>query len=227
MKPNEMIAAARATCSWLNYKSLVGFEPFLSEAMLKVPISEYLAAETTWSLKTEFGYQKLPGSEGLRSFYCDFAATKKYGTGGIGFLLETKFLKRSIDSVAKHLAADVLRLALPQSQKLTRLFLLAGRTKHFQSAKPTFIFENVFKLGRQKGCDIKFAEVLTDPDFLKSYPIYTKPIQLTNQRFVSPLSAYVQCRSVEQFPDSHDGFKVMIWSISRAKLTDEAYQGWL
>ena len=218
MTPNEMNIAAKATCSWLSYKSLTGFERFLSEAMLKVPISEYLATQTTWVLKTELGYRHLPGSEGLKSFYCDFAGARKYGSGAIRLLLETKYLKRSIDSVAKHLAADVIRLSLPRHRSMTRLFLLAGRSNNFNSKKKDFLFDRMFRLQLGKGCDISFGEAITSADFLKSYPIYENPIELTNGNFVRPISAYVQCRSVQEFPSSDNGFKVMIWSVASAKL---------
>lgn len=217
MTPPEITTLARATCAWLDYKGLTGFEAFLSEAMLKVPISEYLAAQTTWRLKTEVGYRTLPGADGLRSFWCDFTGTRKYGKGDVGFLLESKYLKRSIDQIAKHIAADIVRLSLPRG-RLARLFLLAGKRECFQSSKSSFAFDRLFSLENGRGCDLNFNDVLMSADFQKSYPRYRDPINLSKDINVRPRSAYVMCRAVEEMPNIADGHRVMVWSVSQAKL---------
>jgi hypothetical protein len=222
MTPSEITTLARATCAWLDYKGLTGFDALLSEAMLKVPISEYLAAQTTWVLKTEVGYRTLPDADGLPSFWCDFSGTRRYGKGEVGFLLESKFLKRPVDQMAKHIAADIVRLSLPRGRKLVRLFLLAGKRVCFQTTKPTFAFDRLFQLGDSKGCDLKFSDVLLSADFLKSYPMYKDPIKLSKNAYVRPKLAHVRCRAVEEMPNVADGHRVMIWSVSQAQFLQEA-----
>lgn len=221
MTPPQITSLARATCAWLDYKGLTGFEALLSEAMLKVPISEYLAAQTTWVLKTEVGYRTLPNADGLRNFWCDFTGTRKYGKGEVGFLLKSKFLKRQIDQTAKYIAADIVRLSLPQGRGLVRLFLLAGKRDCFQSKKSSFAFDKLFDLEKGKGCDLKFNDVLKSADFLKSYPMYKDPIYLSKSLYVRPKSAYVMCRAIEEMPDMAQGHRVMIWSVSQAQLLQE------
>ena len=217
MKPAEINALARATCAWLDYKSLTGFGSLLSEAMLKVPISEYLAAQTTWVLKTEVGYRTLPNSDGLKAFWCDFSGTRKYGAGQVGFLLESKFLKRPIDQVGKYVAADVVRLSLPRGANLVRLFLLAGKRDYFQS-KSILAFKRILDLKQGKSCDLKFDEILENADFLKSYSVYKDPIELSKGTYVRPRSAYVTCRAIEEKPYMDDGYRVVIWSVAQAQV---------
>lgn len=219
---SEVSALAKATSWWLNYKSLTGFAPFFSESILKVPISEY-PAQTTWVLKTEVGYGKLPGADGLTAFWCDFAGERKYGNG-IRFLLESKFLKRSVDQLAIQIAADVIRLSLPRDQGLSRFFLLAGKREHFQGKKAAFPFDKLFDLESGKGCDLKFQDVITSPEFLKSFPMYGKSIEISKNVFVRPKSAYVNCRAIEEVPNIESAYRVIIWSVSQAQLTPEPPQ---
>jgi len=195
MTPAEMSALARATCSWLDYKSLTGFDRLLSEAMLRVPISEYLAAQKTWLLQTEVGYRTLPGADGLRAFWCDFAGTRRYGKGAVRFLLEAKFLKRPIDQMAVPIAADIVRLSLPRHYGLKRLFLLAGKKDYFQGKKSNFLFAKLFGLEHGKSCELNLNEAITNSDFLKSHRMYANPVNLSKGVYVRPKSAYVTCRA--------------------------------
>lgn len=222
MKPAEISNLAKATCSWLAYRHYTGFERVLSEAMLSVPISEFLASQTSWELKTEFGYRHLPDGFHLPSFWCDFAGSRGVGSG-IRFLLEAKYLKRPIEKMAKHVAADIIRLSLPQNKEVTRLFLLAGKRHHFQQQNDPFLFDQIFKLNldKRKGCDLNLEEAATNAGFLKSYPILEAPIRIGNEYF-RPKSAYVQCRAIEEFPNIEDGYKVVVWSIARGRLVTTA-----
>jgi hypothetical protein len=46
MTPIEIRGLARAACCWLAYKHITGFDGVLGEAMLSIPISEYLKTST-------------------------------------------------------------------------------------------------------------------------------------------------------------------------------------
>ena len=72
MKPNDASGLARATCAWLTYRSLTGFKTTLSESMLSIPISEFLAANG-WKLEPELSYRDLLDGNNLPDFWCDFA----------------------------------------------------------------------------------------------------------------------------------------------------------
>ena len=68
VRPSERKELAKAVCAWLAYKDLTGGQKILSEAMLTLPISEYLATGTTWQLKPEYPYKKLKDASSLPDF---------------------------------------------------------------------------------------------------------------------------------------------------------------
>jgi hypothetical protein len=117
---NEMFATglAEATAHWLAYKQLSGFESLLSEALLMIPVAEYLiehgyhvAAEQD-TKRLDFGF----GEPGEANY--DIAAKK----GDDRLLLEMKYLKKSED---QRIIKDFIKLALPpQDSKYERLFLI-------------------------------------------------------------------------------------------------------
>jgi hypothetical protein len=217
MNPLEISSnLAKATFLWLNYKSLTGFDRLLGESMLKVPISEYLI-QTSCLLNTEFRYQDLPGADGLDGFWCDFAGESKSGSG-ICFLLETKFLKRPINQVADQLAADIIRLSLPPGRNLIRLLLLAGKRENFESESLKYPWNSVFALPARATCKANFQETIASSRFLKSYPIYAKPIKMTEGKAIIPESTCVECLAIEEEKSLKNSYRVTIWSISEGRL---------
>ncbi len=107
--------------------------------MLALPISEFFSSETGWQLVPEHPYRKLDGASTFPDFWCDFAASRKYGEG-MRFILEAKYLKSQASNLASRVVADIVRLSMPTSVGLKRYFLLAGASEYFPDASEEFLF---------------------------------------------------------------------------------------
>src|SRR5262249_20907224 len=138
--------------------------------MLSIPISEFLALQTTWVVQPEVQYRKLCGSNLLPEFWCDFAGTPQYGKE-IRFILEAKFLKGKAEKTTRRLVADFLRLSLPTNESLKRYFLLAGREEHFPESDSKILFgQELFGLVVNGGRYIRPREEVQKADFVKAFP---------------------------------------------------------
>jgi hypothetical protein len=213
---DEISGMANVACAWLAYRSTLGFERTLSEAMLSVPITEYLSARTNWKLTPELSYRNLPGDKALPNFWTDFAGENKYGAG-VSWILETKYLKQKAENMANHIAADIVRLSLPSHTKVKRLFLLAGEGDHFPKTKVSCLFGRLYGLERKRGCMLKMGDATDNHSFLKSYPAFEQ-MKEDGQQFLIPSLAYIECRSIQEVHIAQNRtFKVMVWSVARAK----------
>jgi hypothetical protein len=210
MKQEEIVELAKTTCSWLAYKSLTGYEDIFVEAMLSVPISEFLASRKDWMLEQEGDYRKLLNAGALPRIWYDFSGRRRFGKG-IDFLLETKFLKSAAEKTARGIAADVIRLSLPR-QELTRIFLLAGRSEYFSKLGNSTLLTRLFGLGRQKGCNIRSSHALLVPGFAKAF----SPLVEALEKGYAPEKIYVQCRAIEESPAlGNTSYKVIVWTVAR------------
>jgi hypothetical protein len=218
MTKDEIYELARATCSWLAYKDLTGFQRILSEAALTLPIAEFLTARTSWLLQPELYYQKIPGAKWLPEFWCDFAGTRKGGGGGVQFLLEAKYLKSKAEGVRRNIATDFIRLCLPPGKAIKRYFLLAGQSNYFPESDSELIFDRkLFGLEVGRGCYIYPAQELAKPYLTK----LSSTLGGDGENGLASKvlkSAYLTCRAVEEVRTVQDRkYKVMIWSIGLTK----------
>jgi hypothetical protein len=108
-----------------------------------VPIAEFLASRTSWTLTSELSYKHLSGPNVLPDFWCDFAGRRKVGKD-IQFILEAKFLKGEAKIVSGRIAFDFIRLSLPPRERLKRYFLLAGESKFFPKSDADFCLAGTF-----------------------------------------------------------------------------------
>jgi len=217
MKPQDARGLAKAISCWLGYKAITGFEETLGEAMLAIPISEFLKSRTNWILESEIPYRQLCGSNGVPEFYCDFAGTPKYGQD-YQFILETKFLKSKAQNVRRDLAADFIRLSIPPRKTLKRYFLLAGLSNLFAPEQSTMLFgKPLFDLSQGGGRSISPAEEIMKLEYKNSHPrLYNMIAQ--NQGCSVPSKAYVHCHANEWVSVSEDRtFRVLIWSVALSK----------
>ena len=212
MKPEEIRALAGATCCWVAYKHVTGFGSMLGEAMLSIPISEYLKTSTSWVLVSEVQYRKLAGSEALADLRRDFAAKPTY-SDNYRFILGTMFLKESAWNRARHIAADLIRLSSPTADNLRRYLLIAGEQKHFPiNGGEFFCGQNLFGLEEREGRYIRPREEVQIPEFAKLYPKFTTSHSdhLSDYAYVqygaNEMVAIARCTKVQ----------VMIWSVGRS-----------
>jgi hypothetical protein len=223
MDQAEISEMANAASTWLAYRSLTGFGPVLSEAMLFVPISEYLA-RTNWKLRPELSYRTLTGDNSLPIFSCDFVGINKFGDG-FRWMLEAKYLKRDAEKMAKHIAADVVRLSMPKNKSLKRFFLLAGRDKYFPGTEVKCLFGKLFGLGENKGCYVKTNEAIENADFSKSFPIFGQTLKHAANLHI-PALAYVTCRAISEISAGRgERYKVVIWSVARSSASEAVAEG--
>jgi hypothetical protein len=212
MKQDEISELAKTTCAWLAYKSLTGFEEIFLEAMLSLPIPEFLASRKDWLLDQEVDYRGLPNAAKLPRIWCDFGGKRRFGKQEIDFLLETKFLKQAAKNAAKDIAADVIRLSLPPQKPSTRIFLLAGNSEYFPKTDEAFLFSRMFSLERKKGCNLRPADAILVPGFAKTFPAVAETIEKT----YAPRAIYVHCRAIVELPGICDTkYKVGAWTVAR------------
>ncbi len=213
MKHEEISELAKTTCSWLAYKGLTGFEELFIEAMLSLPIAEFLSSRKDWVLEQEVDYRDFLGSGAMPRIWCDFAGRRRYGKQ-IDFLLETKVLKREARKAARDIAADLVRLSLPMEKQLTRIFLLAGNSDHFPKSDETFLFSRMFGLEKQKGCNLKPMDTMSIPGFKNKFPHVAEAIEMG----FAPSAIYALCRAIEEFPGpKNTKYKVVVWTVARTK----------
>jgi len=217
MKRDEIRELARAVSCWLSYKDLTGFQNQLTEAMLSLPISEFLASKEGWILRPEVSYRTLCKTTEVPDLYCDFAGTRKFGTN-FQFILEAKFLRGKIQNRIREIADDMIRLSLPTDSNLLRLMLLAGRADHFHNSEGSSLFgENVFKLRPQEETYIKFEEQLAKPEFIKAFPVFQNLVSIGGVPWLAKYG-YLKCRANESSPSrGESGYMVLIWSVGRSK----------
>ena len=218
MTPQETRELANATCCWLAYKGLTGFQGMLSEATLSLPIAEFLTSRTAWLLQSELPYQKLPGAKELPEFWCDFAGVRKGGNAEVKFILEAKYLKTKAENMRRQIAADFVRLSLPPGKNLKRYFLLAGQSHHFPQSDAEFLFDKrLFGMELNNGHYIQPRQEITKPHlvkFLSSLNDQSESIAVSNV----PKSAFVTCRATEEIRgEGSQKYKVMVWSVGLAK----------
>jgi hypothetical protein len=216
MTPQETCNLAKATCCWLAYKDLTGFQRMLSESTLTLPVAEFLTSQTAWLLQSELYYQKLPGADALPDFWCDFAATRKGGNAQVQFILEAKYLRIKAENMRRQIVADFVRLSMPPGKALKRFFLLAGESQYFSDSSATFLFDKaLFGMKVGNGYYIKPRDELAKPHLAKASSSF-KDKNFGDFSLV-PNSAYVTCRAVEEVPGNNKNYKVMIWSVGLAK----------
>ncbi len=217
MKQNELKALARATCCWLTYKDILGFDEMLGESMLALPISEFLVTQTNWKVESEVQYKNLKGPS-APDIWCDFVGTPTFGKEA-GFILEAKYLKGSAKNAASNIAADLIRLSLPNTEKpLKRFFLLAGRGEHFPKSDGDLLLgHNLFGLTKGQGRYIKPREEIAKPDFLKRFPKFESLLALQENYLLD--FAYVQHGADVTIESGESiSMRVMIWSVGRSKV---------
>jgi hypothetical protein len=209
---SEIKGLAKATCCWLAYKQLTGFQKFLTEAMLSVPISEFLASRTAWLVTPELYHKKLQNEGQLPDLWFDFAGAKRPGTK-YSFILETKLLKVHVNSRIVPITIDFCKLALPLDQR--RYFLLAGRSENFcvpgESSEPSNLAHVVLALGVNKGKYVRPRDELARPEFGH----FRARLQSMSD---VPTSAYVTCLASEEVElENEERFRTVIWRVARTK----------
>lgn len=211
MTKEEINSLARAACCWLAYKDLTGFGDMLSEAMLSLPISEFLNSLGGWELSTEVNYRDLCQDRDIPEFYCDFAG-KRRGGSDFQFILEAKFLKDKAQNRLRDITADLARLSLPTKKALQRYFLLAGRSVHFPAPGNLALLQGLFDLTLGKAKYIDLSKEVSKAEFVKTFPKFEGVSSLKGTDW----RAYVTCRANE--PISVKGsnkFKVVVWSVGK------------
>ena len=213
MTPKDIRGLARATCAWLAFKHITGFDDTLGEAMLAIPISEYL--RTRARLHSEVLYEDL-GLPGLPQFSCDFAGTTIYGKD-YRFVLETKYLKSKAYARSRDIIADLVRLSLSPSDTLKRYFLLAGDHSHFVQGDDEFLAScNLFGLKQGGGKYFQPHKQIQEASFQKKFPQYAR--LLSQEWSALPEYAYLQLGADEKILiNDEQFFQVMIWSVGRSE----------
>lgn len=113
---------AHATAHWLAYRGLSGFEKLFSEALLMIPVAEYLLGHG-YDVDAERDAHKVCGIGNPGEANFDIAAEK----GIEKLLLEMKYLKTSGE---QRIIKDLIKLALPhRAPHYERLFLIGYHTE--------------------------------------------------------------------------------------------------
>jgi hypothetical protein len=215
MSPDELKYLTRATCCWLAYKYLTGFESTLYERLLLIPISEFLGT-IGWTPALELSYRTLFGDSKLPDHYGDIIGTRKGGNRK--FILETKFLRDMATKRRSNVESDVRRLAAPYGD-VERYFMLAGLQRHFpvskQSRAPASasLFDRLLCFEYKEGFELQLTGTLlsTSPEQPGSaradkLPQFTPPVR----------RAYIRrCANELACVREDEKVRVILWSISR------------
>jgi hypothetical protein len=226
MTRDQVQGLAKATCYWLAYKHVTGFEETLGEAMLAIPISEYLTRSiilndqtessrkegsrktTSWKLESEVLYKSLELAPAVPELSCDFAGIPS-SASKFRFILETKFLKTKADNVKWRIMADLIRLSLSFKIRLRRYFLLAGYRESFLGGSND-VLGWLLKLEPGHGKYFN-PRATVQSDGPQSH--FSRFVPLLEKDYLSH-SAFIYCGAKETVMVGKDiGMQVGIWSV--------------
>lgn len=129
MNPQNL---AKAVVHWLAYERLCNRGHLLSEAMLTVPVGQFLNSTQTRRVDAERSYPNQPVQRG-RPKQIDFVLVRR-GQGTVAHLIETKWI--TVDRVFKQeIINDLLRLETCQFyDEEGRWLVVAGQTNHVRAS---------------------------------------------------------------------------------------------
>lgn len=211
---------AKAVVHWLGYERLCNRGHLLSEAMLTVPIGQFLNSTQTRRVDAEKSYPTQPVRRG-RPRQMDFALVRR-GEGTVAHIIESKWITTGRD-FKQEIINDLLRLETCEiNDEEGRWFVIAGQVNHIA----TSVRQVHINVGG--GQALAFQNVLSFDQAHPSLNVRVGDVAQPYRRFwviaanelgqtVLPLSVTIKLAALSISGDDDTDFQCVVWQIQSVR----------